>query len=111
MSYRLRLEKSIPVCAGMAGGSSDAAFMIKMLNENFSLGLSVEEMERMAVTLGADCAVFIQNKPVFAEGIGNVFSPIELNLSGWFLVLVKPDDFISTREAYSAVPHAVRFMI
>ena len=100
---RVVLTKNIPNGAGLGGGSSDAAFMIKMLNENFSLGLSVEEMERLAVTLGADCAVFIQNKPVFAEGIGNVFSPIELNLSGWFLVLVKPDDFISTREAYSAV--------
>lgn len=100
---RVVLTKNIPNGAGLGGGSSDAAFMIKMLNENFSLGLSVEEMECMAVTLGADCAVFIQNKPVFAEGIGNVFSPIELNLSGWFLVLVKPDDFISTREAYSAV--------
>ena len=96
---RVVLTKNIPNGAGLGGGSSDAAFMIKMLNENFSLGLSVEEMERMAVTLGADCAVFIQNKPVFAEGIGNVFSPIELNLSGWFLVLVKPDDFIAPREA------------
>lgn len=97
------LTKHIPNGAGLGGGSSDAAFMIKMLNEKFSLDLSVEKMESLAVVLGADCPVFIQNKPVFAEGIGNIFSPVKLSLSGLFLVLVKPDDFISTREAYSAV--------
>ncbi len=69
----------------------------------FCLDLTVKEMEEYAALLGADCAVFIRNKPVYAEGIGNIFSPIDLSLKGWFLVLVKPDDFISTREAYSAV--------
>lgn len=100
---RVELTKHIPNGAGLGGGSSDAAFMIKMLNEEFRLGLSVGEMERHASVLGADCPVFIQNKPVYAEGIGNVFSPIGLSLEGWYFVLVKPDDFISTREAYSAV--------
>ncbi len=100
---RVELTKHIPNGAGLGGGSSDAAFMIKMLNEEFCLGLSVEDMEQYAARLGADCAVFIRNKPVYAEGIGNVFSPVELNLKGYFFVLVKPDDFVSTREAYSAV--------
>ena len=94
------LTKHIPNGAGLGGGSSDAAFMIKMLNEKFSLDLSVEKMESLAVVLGADCPVFIQNKPVFAEGIGNIFSPVKLSLSGLFLVLVKPDDFISTRSRH-----------
>ena len=97
------LTKNVPSGAGLGGGSSDAAFMMKMLNEMFRLNLSITEMEQMVSSLGADCAVFIQNNPVFAEGIGNVFTPISLDLKGWYLVLVKPDDFISTREAYSAV--------
>jgi len=100
---RVELKKNIPSGAGLGGGSSDAAFMMKMLNEMFSLGLTIPEMEQSVSRLGADCAVFIQNQPVFAEGIGNIFTPIDLDLSGWHLVLVKPDDFISTREAYSSV--------
>lgn len=100
---RVVLTKHIPNGAGLGGGSSDAAFMIKMLNDKFCLDLSDTQMEDFAVSLGADCAVFIKNQPVFAEGIGNVFTPLKLDLSGWFLVLVKPDDFISTREAYCSV--------
>ncbi len=100
---RVELKKNIPSGAGLGGGSSDAAFMMKMLNEMFSLGMNNQEMEEKVARLGADCAVFIQNKPVFAEGIGNIFTPIDLDLSGWHLVLIKPDDFISTREAYSSV--------
>ena len=100
---RVILKKNIPSGAGLGGGSSDAAFMMKMLNEMFSLGLSIEKMEKLVSRLGADCAVFIQDKPVFAEGIGNLFTPISLSLKGWHLVLIKPDDFISTKEAYSLV--------
>ena len=74
------LTKNIPSGAGLGGGSSDAAFMMKMLNEKFQLNLTVAEMEQMVSSLGADCAVFIQNNPVFAEGIGNVFTPIALDL-------------------------------
>jgi 4-diphosphocytidyl-2-C-methyl-D-erythritol kinase len=100
---RVTLKKNIPSGAGLGGGSSDAAFMLKMLNEMFSLGLTVKEMEQWISRLGADCAVFIQNKPVFAEGIGNLFTPIDLSLSGWHFVLIKPDDFVSTKEAYSLI--------
>ena len=70
----IHMYKHIPTGAGLGGGSSDAAFMIKLLNEKFGLNLSTERMEEYAATLGADCAFFIQNKPVFASGIGNVFS-------------------------------------
>ncbi len=98
---RVRLEKNIPSGAGLGGGSSDAAFTVRMLNEMFTLGLSAEEMKRLVATLGADCAFFIEAKPAFAEGIGDVLSPIDLDLSGLFLVLVKPDDVVSTREAYA----------
>ncbi len=100
---RIVLLKKIPMGAGLGGGSSDAAFMLKMLNEHFSLGLSAEDLEKRAAALGADCAFFVKNKPVFAEGIGNEFSPLLLSLTGWKLVLVKPEIHISTAEAYAHV--------
>lgn len=96
----ITLHKNIPSGAGLGGGSSDAAFMMKMLQEAFSLPLSTEDMEERVARLGADCAFFIKNKPVFAEGIGNIFTPITLDLSGWHLLLIKPNDFVSTRDAY-----------
>lgn len=99
----IHMYKHIPTGAGLGGGSSDAAFMLKLLNEKFKLELSVEQLEEYAARLGADCAFFIRNKPVFATGIGNVFEPIELSLKGYYLVLVKPDIFVSTKEAYAGI--------
>lgn len=99
----IHMYKHIPTGAGLGGGSADAAFMIKLLNDKFNLGLSIEEMENYAARLGADCAFFIQNKPVFASGIGNIFEPIQLSLKGYFLVLVMPDIFVSTKDAFSLI--------
>lgn len=100
---RIHLEKNIPSGAGLGGGSSDAAFMMRLLNDMLALGLTTDEMEERVSRLGADCAFFIQCQPTMAEGIGNIFSPIRLSLKGMHLVLVKPDDFVSTKEAYSLV--------
>lgn len=97
------LYKHIPTGAGLGGGSSDAAYTIRTLNDIFALHLSAQKMEEYAAMVGADCAFFIQNKPVFATGIGNVFSDVELPLMGKTLVLVKPDIFVSTSDAYSSV--------
>ena len=72
--------------------------MLKLLNDHFQLELSEEQLEVYAATLGADCAFFIKNKPTYAEGIGNLFSPIELSLSGYQIMIVKPNVFVSTRE-------------
>ena len=100
------LYKNIPSGAGLGGGSSDAAFMLKLLNDKFKLKLSDKILEEYAATLGADCAFFIKNTPTFAEGIGNLFSPVTLSLKGYQLVLVKPDIFVSTREAFAQIhPH------
>jgi 4-diphosphocytidyl-2-C-methyl-D-erythritol kinase len=99
----IHMYKHIPTGAGLGGGSSDAAFMIKLLNEKFRLNLSIEKMEEYAAILGADCAFFIQNKPVFATGIGNIFEPIQLSLKGYYLVLVKPDIFVSTKDAFAHI--------
>ena len=97
------LHKNIPFGAGLGGGSSDAAFMLKLLNDYANLGLSDSQLEDYAARLGADCPFFIRNKPVFAEGIGNIFSPIELSLKGYYLLLVKPDISVSTQEAYALI--------
>lgn len=97
------LQKNIPMGAGLGGGSADAAFMLKMLNEHFELHLPDEKLEIYASTLGADCAFFIKNEPVFAEGIGNIFSDIKVSLAGKTLVLIKPDVHVSTAEAYKNI--------
>ncbi|NDV65887.1 4-(cytidine 5'-diphospho)-2-C-methyl-D-erythritol kinase [Bacteroides sp. 224] len=105
-SIETYIHKHIPTGAGLGGGSSDAAFMLKLLNEQFQLSISDEKLEEYAAILGADCAFFIKNKPTYAEGIGNVFSPISLSLKGYHLFVIKPDVFISTRDAFAAIkPH------
>lgn len=99
----IHLLKKIPTGAGLGGGSSDAAFMLKLLNENYQIGLSNNELVELALQIGADCPFFLYNKPAFASGIGNLLEPIDLDLSGMYLLIVKPDVFISTKEAYSMV--------
>lgn len=99
----IHLFKHIPSGAGLGGGSADAAFMLKLLNDKFNLGLSNEVLEEYAARLGADCAFFIQNAPTYAEGIGNIFSPVSLSLKHYQLWLVKPDIFVSTRDAFSQI--------
>lgn len=97
------LYKGIPTQAGMGGGSSDCAYMIRLLNEAFSLGLTNKEMIGYAARLGADCPFFILSRPAYAEGIGEQLQPIELNLSGWHIAVVRPDIPVSTAEAFSLI--------
>lgn len=99
----ITLIKQIPFGAGLGGGSSDAAFMLRAINQMFELKITPSRLEKIAAKLGADCPVFIRNRPVFATGIGNVFTSIDLSLKGYFLLLVKPDIHVSTPEAYSLV--------
>ena len=96
----ITLEKHIPTQAGLGGGSSDAAETMKLINDIFSLGLREEEMETKMRAYGADCPFFIRQKPVYAEGTGDVFSPVELTLRGLHFVLVKPRESVSTARAY-----------
>ena len=108
----IHLYKHIPSGAGLGGGSSDAAFMLKLLNEHYNLQLSDNQLEDYAATLGADCAFFIKNTPTYAEGIGNIFSPIELSLKGYRIMIVKPDVFVSTREAFANIrPHRPEYPV
>ena len=99
----IHMYKHIPTGAGLGGGSADAAFMLKLLNEKFKLQLNTEQLEEYASKLGADCAFFIRSKPVFASGIGNIFEPIDLSLKGYYLVLIKPDIFVSTKDAFAHI--------
>lgn len=97
------LYKEIPTQAGMGGGSSDGASMLLLLNKMFSLELSDHQLIDMAAKLGADCPIFILNRPCYAEGIGEKLTPINLNLSGWKIVVVRPNIPVPTKEAFSRI--------
>lgn len=99
----IHLHKQIPIGAGLGGGSADAAFFLKLINEKFGLGLSLEKLQGYCRKLGADCAFFIENKPLFAYGKGDYFEPIALDLSSYYMVLVMPPVHVSTGEAYRGV--------
>ena len=106
----IHLYKHIPDGAGLGGGSSDAAHTLTMLNKMFDLRLPVGELAVMAATLGADCAFFIYNRPMMATGIGDVLTPVDLDLKGKSILLVKPPMGVDTRTAYSRVtPQAPKF--
>ncbi len=99
----IHLEKNIPSGAGLGGGSADASFMLRMLVEMFHLPVGTEEMIELMTPIGADCPFFILNRPVFARGIGEIMTEIPLSLKDYHLVLVKPDDHISTAEAFARI--------
>ena len=101
----IRLTKAIPFGAGLGGGSSDAAFTLRMLDELFELRLGRERLIKMASHLGADCAFFIDNVPAYAIGIGDKLTPLGFNpLEGMTLHIEKPyGETVSTAEAYRGV--------
>ncbi|MBQ7997141.1 MAG: 4-(cytidine 5'-diphospho)-2-C-methyl-D-erythritol kinase [Paludibacteraceae bacterium] len=99
----IRFKKNIPFGAGLGGGSSDAAHMAVGLNALYGLGLSKAQLAEEVRTLGADCPFFVYNTPCYAEGIGDILTPIELKLQGMRIVLVKPAEGVSTKEAYSGI--------
>jgi 4-diphosphocytidyl-2-C-methyl-D-erythritol kinase len=103
------LYKAIPTQAGMGGGSSDCAAMLCLLNCEFRLGLSEQQLIDRAATLGADCPFFVLGRPAYAEGIGERLQPADVNLNGYRLAVVRPDIPVSTREAFSLIrPHRPR---
>lgn len=97
------LHKSIPTQAGMGGGSSDCAYMIRLLNEQFQLGLTTQQMQQQAAQLGADCAFFILSQPAYAEGVGERLEPVNLDLSHYWIAVVRPDIPVPTKEAFSLI--------
>lgn len=102
----VHLYKGIPTQAGMGGGSSDASAMLRLLNTSFQLNLSDEKLISYASILGADCAIFILNRPAYAEGIGEKLYPMDIDLSGWYMAVVRPDIPVPTKEAFARIkPH------
>lgn len=100
------LYKNIPSEAGLGGGSSDAAYMIRLLDQRFRINIGNAEMEKYAARLGADCPFFITAEPSYAEGIGEILSPVNItdnNLESYCLVVVKPQIAVSTKEAFSSI--------
>lgn len=103
-TQKIVLLKNIPIGAGLGGGSSDAAFLIKLINDKFDLALSLAQMEDYARMFGSDCTFFIQNKTCLAKGKGDELEEqLNVDLSNHFMVLVKPAVHVSTAEAYSKV--------
>ena len=99
----VRFKKNIPFGAGLGGGSSDAAHMAVALNELFSLRLTTEQLAAEVKPLGADCPFFVYNTPCYAEGIGDLLTPVELDLEGIRIIMIKPEEGVSTKEAYSGI--------
>ena len=97
------LKKAIPSGAGLGGGSADAAFALKLINELCECNISEEDLEKIAASIGADCPFFIRNKPVLASGTGNIFNPSDVSLKGYTIYIVKPPVAVSTKEAYAKI--------
>lgn len=106
-SVQLHLHKVIPAGSGLGGGSSDAAFTLKVLNEICSLNLSKEQLLNSASQLGSDCPFFIINKPCFSKGRGELLKEIDLDLSPYKIVLANPGFAINTREAFTGIKPAI----
>lgn len=104
---KIFLEKTSPVGAGLGGGSADAAFALKMLDELCGLGLSEEQLASYASRLGSDCAFFVYNRPMIGEGRGEILSEYPLSLVGYDLQVLTPEGIaVSTKDAYSGIrPH------
>lgn len=100
---KIHLHKRIPMGAGLGGGSSDAAFMVLMLNKLLNLNMSFEQKKEITDEIGSDCSFFLQSKPAFAFNTGNDFRESNLNLTGYWLVLVKKDVHINTADAYTNI--------
>lgn len=102
-NVKITFKKNIPFGAGLGGGSSDAAHMAIALNEIFALGLTREQLAQEVSPLGADCPFFVYNSPCYAEGIGDKLIPINLDLTGLRLLMIKPKCGVSTKEAYGGI--------
>ncbi|MDE6409674.1 MAG: 4-(cytidine 5'-diphospho)-2-C-methyl-D-erythritol kinase [Muribaculaceae bacterium] len=107
-SINVMLEKHLPDGAGMGGGSADASFTLRLLADCYNLqnpGACIEEkrLYEMALRLGADCPFFILNRPAYAEGVGEKLEEIPLDLTGCWLAVVKPNIYVSTKDAFSGV--------
>lgn len=102
-SYFVHLHKVIPSGAGLGGGSSDASFLLKLLNEQEGFPFTNKQLAEMSLRLGSDCPFFISNQPSLAFGRGELLQPSKIDLKGYYMILVKPPVHISTPDAFKNV--------
>ncbi len=103
---KIHLHKVVPIGAGLGGGSANAAILMKKLNDTYNLGISTKRLEELVSHIGSDCPFFIKNKAVFARGRGEIFESINLDLSNYYIYIIKPDISISTSAAFAGIkPH------
>lgn len=100
---KMHLHKAIPLGAGLGGGSSDASFTLRLLNEKFNLNINTEKLIGYALQLGSDCPFFIINKPCIATGRGEILQPINIDLSNYKILIVNPGIHIDTKWAFSKI--------
>lgn len=100
---KFHLHKIIPAGAGLGGGSSDAAFMLRGLNKIFKLGISKKDLFQYAMQIGSDCGFFMQDSPAIVSGRGEHVSPINISLNSYKIVIVKPNIHIQTANAYQGI--------
>ena len=102
-NLRIHLRKQLPMGAGLGGGSADAAYVLKGINEICGLNISNNELRNIAAALGSDCPFFIENLPQLAKGRGELLSSLSLDLSGYWIKVINPGIHVSTKEAYDGV--------
>ena len=106
-AVKVHLHKTIPMGSGLGGGSADAAFMLKLLNDKFKLNFSTNQLLNYALQLGSDCPFFIINKPCFATGRGEILEEIKVDLSTYKIILINPGIHINTEWAFSKLTPAL----
>ena len=104
---RITLDKRVPFGAGLGGGSADATAVISAMNDIFSLGLDSPTLASIAAELGSDTPFFVYDTPQYCTGRGEIMEPVEVNLRGKWIVVAKPQEGVSTAEAYGGVRPAV----
>ncbi|MFN6335820.1 MAG: 4-(cytidine 5'-diphospho)-2-C-methyl-D-erythritol kinase [Sphingobacteriales bacterium] len=99
----IHLHKIIPMGGGLGGGSSNGSFTLLALNEIFDLKLARKDLLEMSIQLGSDCPFFIMNEPSYATGRGEQMKPVDINLKGYYIILVLPGIHVSTAQAFSGI--------
>ena len=102
-AIKMHLHKTIPMGAGLGGGSADGAFALQLINDKLQLNLSTNQLINYALQLGSDCPFFIINKTCFATSRGEVLEEINLDLSSYQIVIINPQIHISTAWAFSKI--------
>ena len=99
----IHLHKNIPIGSGLGGGSSDASYVLKGINQLFNLNIDNCTLQKISLEIGADCPFFIQNKVKLVSGIGDVMNDIDLDISEYEIRVINTGIHISTKEAFSEI--------